>query len=212
MFIQSADPILVQSADHIFAQSTNHTTAHRICRNANLVSSVLCASESHINVKSACSAVRRFLGLEGPTPLTRTGQEDFIRACYRAMTIAAENRCSISHPISHSTLEPLDMLEYMQMREAMRFLAIFHHKDPASSYERARSISVASVTLNIFHCSLMRLPCVHRWPLHACNCCGAIPHSYFTLAEPTRGKRLAELLPLIEKQDRVLGISGHALF
>lgn len=175
------------------------TTAHCICMNVNLVSEVLYAFEYRIIDNSAQQGVQR-------TGLTPTERADFIRACYRAMTLAAKDRCCILHSIDES----LDMLEYMQMTEAMRFLdtrfnpinasLIYDIEENAS--DRAREISLASRDLSFFHENLMWLDfgqgIIDSWYSAPFEYYFVLADGYQNEAGSARGTRLAELLPLLD--------------
>ena len=179
------------------------TTAHRICMNVNLASSVFYSFENQVIKKSAQRGARR----EG---LTQTERADFIRSCYRAMTLAAEDKWGIPHSI----LDPLDMLEYMQMKKAIELLN-FWLNDIETRRNNIHEIenfidrtSYALQRLWFFYIDLMRLH-PDRGNL---NLWESLPFdSYYTLgadyqkkagsALVARGARLAELLPLLPAQN-----------
>ena len=187
------------------------TTAHRICLNANLISKILYAFKNRIIDEFARRGVRR-------KELTRTERADFIRACYRAMTLAAEDRWGIPRSVHES----LDMLDYMQMKEAMTFLNLWFNCINASPdtrrrnnihdiekfFDLARAISEASQRLWFFHVDLFdlmesRFDCVDflLWGSRDLEHYHIVAEGYQKKAGSARGMRLAELLPLLFAQN-----------
>ena len=178
------------------------TMTQRISMNANLASRNLQHYEARVIQESTERGVTR-------GPLTSNERADFLRAFYRAMTLAAWGK----RGISHSFLELLDMLEYMQLREVMDFLSIWFNKrfNDSKSWimvlqprDLAAALSRASLDLTLFHLDLMQLPVDHgdfrRW--------SKVPFDYFTVADgyqanagSARGARLADLLPRLARNN-----------
>ena len=137
--------------------------------------------------------------------LTSVEGADFVRAAYRAMTLAASGQRGIPHWL----LERLDMLAYMQLREAVDFLNSCLHGGRTESKVAAlfprsldafAAVSWASLDLTLFHLDLMQLPVDHG----GFRCWGKVPFDYFTVADgyqakagSARGARMADLLPLL---------------
>ena len=176
------------------------TTAQRVSRNAIFSSRILKRFENRVVRESARRGLTR-------GALTSVERADFVRACYRAMTLAASGQRGIPHWL----LEPLDMLAYMQLREAADFVNICLSSGrkeskaaaaefPPRSLDAFAAVSWASLDLTLFHLDLMQLPVDHG----GFRCWGRVPFDYFTVADgyqaqagSARGARLADLLPLL---------------
>lgn len=138
----------------------NIKTAQRISINASLVSSMFRSYE--LRVLYDC--VRKGVTRDRLTPNERA---DFVRAAYRSMAVAVEAN---GRSIPHSLFESLDMLDFMQMREAMDFLNYWFNKEIKNpqnhnihieTTDLAQAVSQASHHLRCFHLDLMRLPVNH---------------------------------------------------
>lgn len=176
------------------------TIAQRIWQNADLALRVL----KRFEVRAGrAPSLGRATGLT----LTPTERADFLRGLYRAMalsvTIAAYRR-----GIPQSFLAPLDMLSYLQMKEAMDVLNLHLNEgqiscdDTTRSLTTAMAVSSAALDLTLFHVDLMQLP-VNRADF---GCWIRVPFGHFTLADgyqakagSTRGTRLSELSQFIGK-------------
>ena len=180
----------------------NHITmTQRISMNANLASRILQHYEARVIHASPKRGITR-------GPLTSNERADFLRALYRAITLAAWGK----RGISHSSLEPLDMLEYMQLREAMDFVNSWFNKRSDSNIcitvlqprDLAAAMSRTSLDLTLFHLDLMRLNFDHG----DFQCWSKVPFDYFTVADgyqakagSERGALLADLLPMLARNN-----------
>lgn len=155
---------------------THITIAHRVWKNVELALRVLLRFEVLVG---RAPSMKRATG----TTLTPTERADFLRGIYRAMTLAvkiAAYRDGIPHPY----LAPLDMLSYMQMKEAMDVLNLHLNNDLMSCEDGIRSLDTATVVasaaldLTLFHIDLMQLS-VNRADF---GCWTRVPFGHFTLA------------------------------
>ncbi len=196
------------SAPLVSTPKMHVTIAARIPMNANFASHIL----RHYEIRVVRAAKKRGITRE---ELTLKERADFLRAAYRAMILT----CSNAYSPARSFLESLDMLEYMQMKEAMDFLCYWFHKAPVCEIvrddffkpgESALAVSWTQMDLLLFHLHLMHIPGHHEdFQEHESK-----PFGYFTVADgyqakagSTRGERLADLLPLMMKDS----FSNHQL-
>lgn len=187
-------------------------TAQRISKNATLTSCILQSYEIRVVYDSARMGVKRD---ELLMPNERT---DFVRASYRAMTLAATAN---GRGVPHSFFESLDMLGYMQLREAMGFLRFWfdtetknpqNHNLHLEISDLAKAVPHALKNLMFFHFDLMRLPV----DLGEFRYGDSAPSDfYFTVADgyqrkavSGRGAMLADLLPLLAKEYTFVGPNG----
>ena len=186
----------IRNAEHM-------STTQRLSINADLTSVIM----QHFEIRVLYSSLQRDIPRD---PLTPTERADFLRASYRALTLAAWPRRGM--PLS--LLGPLDILEYMQMGEAMDVLHSWFNTGPKDSKNlgpiktRIRHVGLKNARLDwmLFHSNLSLLPMFlndfHRW--------GAMPFDYFTVADgyqakvgSSRGPRMSELLPLLVARSTV---------
>ena len=186
--------------------SWSSETAQRISSNATLISLILPNYESRVIRASALRGARR-------AGLTRKERADFIRASYRAMTMAAADRPAVSH----SVLAQLDMLEYMQLKETTEYLYSWFKKGSEiwrpNHIGAAPALLNASIILSEFHCDLIQVPLDHDdflfWK--------PLPFGYFLVADgyqkkagPASGARLADLLPLAAQKSIFTSVRRYA--
>lgn len=181
-------------------------TTQRISSNATLISLILPDYEFRVLSASAQRGASRASVLRGArrAGLSPKERADFIRASYRAMTLAAAGRPAVAH----SLLARLDMLAYMQMKETTEHLYAWFKN--ASEVVRLNHIDAAPALLNAstilseFQSDLLQVLINHgdfnhgdffHWR--------PLPFGYFIVADgyqkkagPARGARLADLLPL----------------
>ena len=183
----------------------------RIERNATLVSRILPYYEHNIINAFALRGIKW-------DALMTNERTDILRAIYRAMTLAAARKEGCT---SHSLLPPLDIHEYKQMREAMKFLKSWFASDQKESLDvynpnymrdlrlnrgnpfRALSYTQVSSKLNLLETDLMCLPVDDVYFKHW----GSVPWEYRTIVDGDlkdagsgRGILLGELLPMLEQQ------------
>lgn len=189
------------------------TIAQRIWQNVELALRVLKRFEVRVG---RAPSLKRATG----STLTPTERVDFLRGLYRAMAFSV-TIAAYRGGIPQSFLAPLDMLSYMQMKEAMDVLnlhlneGLISCEDTTRSLDTATAVSSAALDMTLIHIDLMQLP-VNRADF---GCWTRVPFGHFTLADgyqakagSTRGAHLAEFSHFIgndcffARQRRVFGV------
>lgn len=174
------------------------TIAQRMWHNVDLALRILKRFEVRVG---RAPSLKRATGSE----LTPTERADFLRGFYRAMTLTIEI-AAYRDGIPQSFLAPLDMLSYLQMKEAMDVLnlhlndGLISCEDTTRSLDTAMAVSSAALDLTLFHVDLMRLP-VNRTDF---GCWIRVPFGHYTLADgyqakegSVRGTCLADLFQFV---------------